>query len=100
MYIIADYTTVSHATMDVYAYCKITAGHWPISDCFPKMANQNFTMVYSLRTHGQQNLCGIGKMFKFLILHSDMCIDPVLPHPWSQSVHTCVGGDSRGLSVT
>ena len=35
--------------------CKITAGHWPISNHFSKMANQNFSMVHSLCTHGQSN---------------------------------------------
>jgi len=30
------------------AGCKITAGHWPISDHFSKMANQIFSMVHSL----------------------------------------------------
>ena len=52
--------------------CKITAGHWPISNHFSKMANQNFSMVHSLCTHGQSN-CKNWKMadhFKFLILHS------------------------------
>jgi len=55
------------------AECKITAGHWLISDHFSKMANQNFSMVRSLCTHGQSNSSRIGKMtdhFKFLILHS------------------------------
>ena len=52
---------------------KITAGHWPISDHLSKMANQNFSMVHSLCTHGQSNSSRIGNMadhFKFLILHS------------------------------
>ena len=35
----------------VHAECRITAGHWPISDHFSKMANQNLSMVYSLCTH-------------------------------------------------
>ena len=41
--------------------CKITAGHWPISDHFSKMADQNFSMVHSLCTHDQSNSWGIGK---------------------------------------
>ena len=50
------------------AECKITAGHWPISNHFSKMANQNFSMVHSLYVHGQSNSRRIGKMadhFKF-----------------------------------
>ena len=54
--------------------CNITAGHWPMSDHFSKMANQNFSTVHSLCTHGQLNSRRIGKMadhLKFLILHSE-----------------------------
>jgi len=48
-----------------HAECKITAGHWPISSHFSKMAIQNFSMVHSLCTH-----VPIKFNFKFLILHS------------------------------
>ena len=30
----------------IVAECKITAGHWPISDHFSKMVDQNFSMVH------------------------------------------------------
>ena len=36
-----------------YAECKITAGHWPFSNHFSKMAYQNFSVVHSLCTNGQ-----------------------------------------------
>ena len=59
-----------HATRNTHIECKITAGHWLISNHFSKMANQNCSMVHSLCTHGQSNSWGIGKMadnLKFLI---------------------------------
>jgi len=52
---------------DVYV-CRVRNDSWPLanSDHFPKMANQNFSMVYSLCTHGQSNSWRIGEMADYL----------------------------------
>ena len=56
-----NYTLVHVTCTYADSECKITAGHWPISDHFSKMANQNCSMVHSLCTHGQSNSWRIGK---------------------------------------
>ena len=51
---------------------QITAGHWPISDHFSKIANQNFSMVNSICTHGRSNSWRFGKMVQ--IFYFALCI--------------------------
>ena len=54
--------------------CKITAGHWPISDHFSKMANQKFQhgafTLYTWPIKFIKNWKKTADYFKFLILHS------------------------------
>ena len=42
----------------VCAECKTTAGHWPISNHFSKMADHDSSMVHSLCTYSQSNSSG------------------------------------------
>ena len=92
-------------SVQYHAERKITAGHWPISNHFSKMANQNFSMVHSLCTHGQSNSSTVGKwpnISNFLFCTPVMASMSVYIASQFCCTNTCqvLGGSSIGhLSV-
>ena len=61
------------------AECKITAGHWPISDHFSKMANQNFQHdAFTLYTWPIKFMKNWKNGRPFQISHFARCLEDIM----------------------